>query len=165
VRLPIPPPGHIFKLKHHFNGTIQRVNGHFNDRFIAPTGLSGIESSSILTPVLPILRYSFETSSNEPRSLTHSHKKQSRSEAALLLNLGAQERTRTSTVLPPLGPEPSASTNFATWAGVCTAETAIIATASKLSSISRKPPADRAGRFTASAAASIDTPLGAQYGC
>ena len=32
--------------------------------------------------------------------------------------LGAQERTRTSTVLPPPGPEPGASTNSATWAGV-----------------------------------------------
>lgn len=29
---------------------------------------------------------------------------------------GAQEKTRTSTVLLPLGPEPSASTNSATWA-------------------------------------------------
>jgi hypothetical protein len=31
-------------------------------------------------------------------------------------NGGAQERTRTSTVLPPPGPEPGASTNSATWA-------------------------------------------------
>ena len=30
--------------------------------------------------------------------------------------LGAQEGTRTPTVLPPPGPEPGASTNFATWA-------------------------------------------------
>jgi hypothetical protein len=36
--------------------------------------------------------------------------------AAYLLS-GAQERTRTSTPLLALGPEPSASTNSATWAG------------------------------------------------
>ena len=30
--------------------------------------------------------------------------------------IGAQEGTRTPTVSPPLGPEPSASTNSATWA-------------------------------------------------
>ncbi len=34
----------------------------------------------------------------------------------LLTKLGAQERTRTSTPLRALGPEPSASTNSATWA-------------------------------------------------
>ena len=32
--------------------------------------------------------------------------------------IGAQEETRTPTVLPPPGPEPGASTNFATWAKV-----------------------------------------------
>jgi hypothetical protein len=161
VRLPIPPPGHVFKLDRYFNGMIQRVNGDFNKRFIVPFGSSRIESNLRVRyrlPVLPIPCYLFEASSNKRQSLTQKAKPLG---SGFAFESGAQERTRTSTVLPPLGPEPSASTNFATWAGVCTTETAIIATASRLSSISRKPPGARGLPL----AASIDTPLGAQYGC
>ncbi|CAG9193271.1 hypothetical protein BCAR13_1070031 [Paraburkholderia caribensis] len=57
-------------------------------------------------------------------------------------------------MLPPLGPEPSASTNFATWAGAFEAETEIIAGRRSVSSISRKHSRDgrhaRAGAWRAS---------------
>ena len=43
------------------------------------------------------------------------HKKTERM-ARFFYEIGAQEKTRTSTMLPSLGPEPSASTNSATWA-------------------------------------------------
>ena len=50
------------------------------------------------------------------RVLSLSRNEKTEPVARFFLNSGAQEKTRTSTMLPSLGPEPSASTNSATWA-------------------------------------------------
>ena len=65
---------------------------------------------------LPPMKYSVCTPQAGTQQEPTIQKKSGATVKLRRFDLGAQERTRTSTVLPPLGPEPSASTNSATWA-------------------------------------------------
>ncbi|SIT38147.1 hypothetical protein BN2475_140026 [Paraburkholderia ribeironis] len=49
MRLPIPPPGHVFKLDRYFSGLIQRVNPYFKQTSLyQPPGWLGQRSDASL---------------------------------------------------------------------------------------------------------------------